>query len=388
MNTFRSTRTRALALVGAAAVAVLALAGCEASPSDEGTGAAPSASSTETLTGLAADVAAAMQAPGNAVPTEKVAGGDALEGKTVYYVPITLQSAQFNVTATALTAALQELGATIQICDGKGTPTDVSACVSQGVTAGAAAIVSDAVPYGLAANAFDAAQAAGIPVVISNQIEADGHPASKTLGYMATGGFSQQEITAKWVTDDSDGAANLLANVTTDGPSPKAFFAAGTDVYDQECPDCVIVTNEVSSANFPLVAPSTQSALLANPDTQYVQTQFAQFLQPTLGGIQGAGVQGKVKVIAGSVQLADLKAVADGSLTAATGQGSAFTGWLLADMALRLVAGEELPEYTIPVRLFTADNIGDIDLTDTAEASGEWYGDTSFPDEFATIWGR
>lgn len=385
MNITRSARTRALVVVGAAALAVIALAGCESTPNDSGS-AAPSSSSS--ATGIAAEVAAAMQAPGNTVPTEKVTDGAALEGKVVYYVPITLQSAQFNVTATALTAALKTLGASIQICDGKGTPTDVSSCVNQGVSGGAAAIISDAVPYGLAANAFDAAQAAGIPVVISNQIEADGHPASKTLGYMATGGFSQQEITAKWVTEDSEGAAHLLANVTTDGPSPKAFFAAGQKVYTDECPGCVIVTNEVSSANFPLVAPSTQSALLANSATDYVQTQFAQFLQPTIGGIQGAGVAGKVKVIAGSVQLADLKAVADGSVTAATGQASAFTGWLLADMALRLSAGETLPDYTIPVRLFTAENIGDIDLTADAEASGAWYGDTSFPAEFATIWGR
>lgn len=386
MHTTPSHRSRALALTGALAVGILALSGCEASSS--GSGGDASASASGSATGLAAEVAAAMEAPGNTVPTEKVADGGALQGKTVYYVPITLQSAQFNVTATALTAALKTLGASIQICDGKGTPTDVGSCITQGVSAGAAAIVSDAVSYTLGENAFDAAQAAGIPVIISNQIPDSDHPASATLGYMATGGSSQQEITAEWVTEDSGGTAHVLANVTADGPSPKAFFAAGQQVYDQQCPECVIVTNEVSSANFSLVSPSTQSALLANSQTGYVQTQFAQFLQPTLGGIQGAGVQGKVKVIAGSVQLADLKAVADGSVTAATGQASAFTGWLLADMALRLVAGEQLPQYTIPVRLFTAQNIGDIELTDAAEASGEWYGDTTYPTEFAAIWGR
>jgi ribose transport system substrate-binding protein len=387
MLTIRTPRARALALVSVAAAAALALTGCESSPET------PTATSTSTsgsgeATGLAAEVAAALEAPGNVVPSAAVADGDALEGKTVYYVPITLQSAQFNVTAAALTDALDVLGASIQICDGKGTPTDVGSCINQGVTAGAAAIITDAVSYKLGENALDAAQSAGVPVIISNQLEDDAHPASATLGYMATGGFSQQEITAKWVTVDSDGAAHLLANVTADGPAPKAFFAAGQAVYDEECPDCVVVTNEVSTANFSLVSPSTQSALLANSDTDYVQTQFAQFLQPTLGGIQGAGVAGSVKVIAGSVQLGDLKAVADGSVTAATGQGSAFTGWLLADLALRLVAGEDVPEYTIPVRLFTADNIGDVDLTEAAEASGEWYGDTGFPAEFAEIWGR
>ncbi|HYP72756.1 MAG TPA: hypothetical protein VEP72_01605, partial [Microbacterium sp.] len=197
----RSTRLRGLALVGAAALAMVALAGCEASPETDTTDTATSAP-TEEATGLAAEVAAAMAAPGNAVPTEAVENGDALEGKIVYYVPITLQSAQFNVTAAALTDALDELGASIQICDGKGTPTDVGSCINQGVTAGAAAIVTDAVSYKLGENALDAAQAAGVPVIISNQLEDDAHPASETLGYMATGGFSQQEITAKWVTVD------------------------------------------------------------------------------------------------------------------------------------------------------------------------------------------
>jgi len=388
MNPRQSTRVRCLAAVGAVTIAALALTGCEAGPEEQPKSSAPSSTSSTELTGIAADVASAMDAPGNTVPTEPVADGDALEGKTVYYVPITLQSAQFSVTATALTDALKALGAKIQVCDGKGTPTDVGSCINQGVSAGAAAIIGDAVSYNLGENAFDAAQEAGIPVIISNQIPNPDHPASPTLGYMATGGFSQSEITAKWIIQDSDGAANVLANVTADGPSPKAFFAAAEDVYADECPDCVIVKNEVSSSNFPLVSPSTQSALLANSSTDYLQTQFAQFLQPTLGGIQGAGVVGKVKVTAGSVQLGDLKALADGSIAAATGQASAFTGWLLADQALRLAAGEELPEYTIPIRLFTPENIGSIELTDAAEASGEWYGETTYPDEFAKIWGR
>ncbi|MFD4960217.1 sugar ABC transporter substrate-binding protein [Microbacterium sp. NPDC058389] len=385
MNTVRFSRARTITAAGVVAIAALALAGCDST--EEGS-ATPSSSASAEAKGLAADVAAAQALPDSyPVPTEAVSDGTALQGATVYYVPITLQSPQFAVTQQAFTEALEALGASVQVCDGQGTPTAVSACIDQGRDAKAAAIVTDAVAYGVAGNSLDAAQAAGIPVVISNQVPNADHPDSATLANIPAGGTAQAVSLAQWVTVDSDGQANLLANIGQDGPAPAAFFAAAQEVYDQECPDCVIVENGVSSANFPQIAPSTQSALLANPDTDYVYSQFAQYLQPTLGGIQGAGMSGKAKVLAGSVQLDDLESVADGSLAAAAGQASAFQGWVDADVVLRLVNGDELPEYTIPTRLFTADNIGDIDLTADAEASGEWYGPVDFTDEFKKVWG-
>lgn len=386
MNTVRSTRSRVLSAAGALAIATFALTACDAT--DAAGDAASNGSDAGEKTGLAAEVAEAQALPDSyPVPTEKASNADGLKGKTVYYVPITLQSPQFAVTQAALAEALDALGASIQVCDGQGTPTAVSACIDQGTDAKAAAIVTDAVAYGLASNSLDNAQAAGIPVLISNQVPSDDHPDSATLANIPAGGTATAVALSKWVVVDSDGKANLLANVGQDGPAPAAFFAAAQKIYDDECPDCTVVTNGVSSANFPQISPSTQSALLANPDTDYVYSQFAQYLQPTIGGIQGAGVAGKVKVLAGSVQLDDLKAVSKGTLAAAAGQASAFQGWVDADAVLRLVNGDELPEYTIPARLFTSENIGDIDLTDAAEASGEWYGPTSFTDEFKKVWG-
>jgi len=386
VNTVRFSRTRAITAAGVVALAAIALAGCDSTA--EAGSATPSGSAAAAATGLAAEVAAAQALPDSyPVPADAVTDGTALQGATVYYVPITLQSPQFAVTQKAFTEALEALGASVQVCDGQGTPTAVSACIDQGRDAKAAAIVTDAVAYGVAGNSLDAAQAAGIPVVISNQVPNADHPDSATLANIPAGGTAQAVSLAQWVTVDSDGTADLLANIGQDGPAPAVFFAAAQEVYDQECPDCVIVENGVSSANFPQIAPSTQSALLANPDTDYVYSQFAQYLQPTLGGIQGAGMAGKVKVLAGSVQLDDLEAVADGSLTAAAGQASAFQGWVDADAVLRLVNGDDLPEYTIPTRLFTSENIGDIDLSADAEASGEWYGPVDFTDEFKKVWG-
>ena len=42
---------------------------------------------------------------------------------------------------------------------------------------------------------------------------------------------------------------------------------------------------------------------------------------------------------------------------------------------------------TFPSRLFTTQNIGSIEVTTADQASGAWFGDTSYQDAFKTLWG-
>lgn len=385
VNTHRSLRpARALAAAGVLALAATGLAAC-----GEDT-AAPAASSSGAVSNpaLAAEVEA-LTKPLDAYPVPTTAvDASAHKGKTLYYIPITMQSPQFAVTQKTLTAAAQAVGLSVQVCDGKGTPTDVSSCVQQATKANAGTIITDAVPYGLAANAFDAAQEANIPVIISNQVPDEKHPASKTLDYIAAGGTGMQEALAKWVSLDSGGKANVLINQSTDGPSPAVFVAAGKKVYDADCAGCTVTVNEVSSANFSLIPSSTSSALLKDPNVNYVMSQFEQYLQATQSGVQQANKISAVKGLTGSTQLSGLKQLAAGNfLYAAAAQASAYQGWVDVDAALRLMSGTEVPEYTIPVRLFTRDSVKDVNLSSEAEASGEWFGPATFTDEFQKLWG-
>ncbi|MGC3992823.1 MAG: hypothetical protein QM779_01615 [Propionicimonas sp.] len=377
-------RLRSLAALGLAGLVAASLAACS---SGAATQPSATASAGQTADALSAEVAA-LTKPLDAypVPTD-TADASVLKGKTVYYVPITMQSPQFKITQKTVTDALTAVGATVQACDGKATPTDVSACITQATNTGAAAIITDAVPYVIAANAIDAARAAGIPVLITNQVASDKYPADGTLAYIPAGGGPMQAALAKWVTLDSARKANILINQGTDGPAPAMFVAEGKKVYASECPDCTVTINEVSSANFSLIPSSTSAALLKDPNIAYVESQFEQYLQPTQAGAEQAG-RTDLKGLTGSVQLGGLQALASGNfLYAAAGQASAFQGWLDVDAAIRLVAKSELPEYTIPVRLFTRESISGVTLTDAAELSGEWYGPTTFTDEFKKIWG-
>jgi len=321
------------------------------------------------------------------VPTDPVSDPTALQGKTVYYIPITAQAPKFAIVQAGLKDALTTLGAKLQACDGGGTPTTISACIDQAVAAHAAAIISDAIYYDLAANSFDKAQAAGIPVLNTNQGPADGHPESKTLSYAIEAGDGGATALAAWIALDSGGKGTVLANVSVDGPAPQRYFDGGQKLLDEKCPDCTVIINKITASNFAQIPASTSSALLKNPDTGYVWSQFEQYLQVTQAGVQQAGGASDVKGLTGATTLGGLKQLAAKNfLYAVVADASTFNGWLDADAALRMVAGDELPDYTIPERLFTRNNIDDIALTDAAQTSGEWFGPTDFPDQFEKLW--
>lgn len=378
-----SPLSKRIAALGAAAVL---LAAC----SNNSGGDSPSSASSS---GPLASKVAELEKAGTTypVPTDPITGVDGVKGKTVYYIPITQQSPQFAVTQAALKAAFGKLGVTLQVCNGNATPTGISACLDQATKAKAGAIVTDAIPYVIAANAFAAAEAAGIPVLNTNQTADTAHPAGAKLGYIYAPGADQMVAVADWIINDSQGKADVVINQSTDGPSPVAFVAAAKDEFAQQCPACKVTINEISSANFALIPSSTSSALLKNPNAKYVVSEFDQYLQPTLGGVQQAGRIAAVKGVSGAAQLAGLQMLKNKNfLYASVGQASAYQGWADADAVLRMMTGttgDKLPQYTIPVRLFTRDNIGEVPLTSAAEASGEWFGPADYPDSFVKLWG-
>jgi ribose transport system substrate-binding protein len=384
MSNITQRRVRRAVLGVAAAASAAALAACSASPST--TTPTPTGTGNDTLAATVATLSNPLSA--YPVPTAAVTGVSKLSGKTVYYIPITLKSPQFNVTGTALTQAMKAVGASVQICDGGSNPSTINGCIAQATAAHAAAIVADSIPYGLGANSFGAARAAGIPVVITDQIPDSGTPADATLGYIEGAGSAMLKAVADWIAVDSGGTGSVIINKSTDSPSAEAYVAAAQTEFTASCSGCSVAINEISSANFPQIPSSTSAALLQNPNAGYVVSEFDQYLQPTLGGVQQTGRQSSIKGVSAAAQLAGLQMLADQNyLYAEVGQASAFQGWIDADAAIRLVLGVALPEYTIPVRIFTRDNIGSVKLTADAEASGEWYGPTTYPAQFKTLWG-
>jgi ribose transport system substrate-binding protein len=389
----RSPRRLVPAALGIAAI-VLAAAACSSSSSSGSSSGGSSGSGTTTATnsGVTHAKAAVTKAEAEStypVPTTTLSGVSALKGKTVYYVPITQQAPQFATTAAGLKQALSAAGVSLQVCNGNSNPSQVSACISQATGAKAGAIITDSIPYGLAANALSAAQAKGIPVIITDQVADPTHPASKTLAYLYDPGATQLAEVADWIIADSAGKAKVLINESTDSPSTIAYVAAAQKEFKTYCSGCTVVINKISSANFSLIASSTSSALLSNPGIGYVVPEFEQYLQPTTGGIQQSGKKASIKVVTSAAQIDSLQELKAKQLAAAAGQSSGYQGWVDADAALRLMLKQPVavPATTVPTRLFTSNNIDSLSLTDAAQTSGAWYGSTSYQQAFQKQWG-
>ena len=391
--------TIAMTLLCSAAVA---LTGCSSSSSNSdtspssnsvtsGSAGTPGSSTTTSSAADAGQVAADVARLSKPV-TSYTVPSDAIDvkplrGRTIYYIPIIQQAPTFEAISEAMDKALDAAGLKLQICDGKANPSSISGCINQAVGARAAGIVLDSIPYGFAANALAAAQAKGVPVLVADQLLDPAHPASATLGYLP--GHAQQmvETIAKWIIVESRGKAVVVINEVTDNPSSVTYVEKAQSVFHSACPGCTVKINKISSANFQLIAPSTSSAILKTPGVNYVISEYDNFLQPTGGGVQQAGKAASVKIVSTSATLSSIQAMAKGQgPTADVGQSSPFQGWANADAILRLALKEPVPTYDIPYRLFTADNIHSIKATSAAEASGEWFGPTTFPAQFKAIW--
>jgi ribose transport system substrate-binding protein len=56
------------------------------------------------------------------------------------------------------------------------------------------------------------------------------------------------------------------------------------------------------------------------------------------------------------------------------GSDNIFYGWAAADQALRLMTGNKaVANENIPLRAFNQENVGELELTEEASNSGEWY---------------
>src|SRR4029077_9540656 len=98
----------------------------------------------------------------------------------------------------ALKQGLAKAGLALQVCNGQGQPSAVAACVQQAVGAKAAGIITDAIPYGMAGNAFDAAKAKGVPIIIADQIAPAGTTNTDQVTYVP-GVIDQPSQIAWWV---------------------------------------------------------------------------------------------------------------------------------------------------------------------------------------------
>lgn len=380
---------------GIAAAGLLAACSSTTSSAPSSTTSASAAATESPTTAGAAGLALARQTVASLeattstypVPSASVPGVSKLKGKTVYYIPIVQDTPTFVVAAQTMRQALATAGLKLQVCDGGAVPTTIASCVQQATAAGAAGIVLDAIPYGMAENTLNAATAKGIPVLVADQLpEPASTPNTDQVAYLP-GAQQQANQIAWWTIADSGGKANGIIAEEIDNPSSIAQITDSLSIYKKYCPGCTMTVKQISATTTSLEASAASADLLGDPSATYFYTEFEDSLQPTVQGIQESGKTGiSLSVAAGTVD--GLGLLKGGSLVkAVVVVDEAYEGWALTDEILRMATKTAPVNETIPTRLFTKQNIGTIQVTTAAQASGAWFGSDSFEAEFAKLWG-
>ncbi|MGH3251381.1 MAG: sugar ABC transporter substrate-binding protein [Trebonia sp.] len=384
---------------GAAITAVAVLAACSSSSSassssapasSSGGASSPAAATGSTAAGLAKAQQMVTQLEATTakypVPTASVSGVSSLKGKTVYYIPLVQFIPGFVVTAATMKVALAKVGLKIQVCNGQGQPSAVAACVGQATGAGAAGIITDAIPYGMAQNALDAAKAKGVPIIIADQYPPSGTTNSDAVTYVP-GVVDQPSQIAWWTIADSQGKANAILAQESDSPSSIAYVQNSLPIYKQYCPGCTVTVKSITATTNAQLASDTSANLLSNPNATYYYTEFEDSLDPAVQGIQQSNKTNiSLSVAGGSVDgLGRLKS--NSVVKAVVAVDQAYAGWALTDEILRMATKAAPADEPFPSRLFTAQNIGSVQVTTAAQASGVWFGDTSYQGAFAKLWG-
>jgi len=322
------------------------------------------------------------------VPTASVSGVSKFKGRTVYYIPLDAHIPGFVVTAAAMKTALAQAGLNFQECDGQATPSAIASCVSQATGASAAGIILDSIPYGMAENALNGAASKGIPVIIADQYAPAGTANSNQLTYVE-GVVNQPTQIAWWLIADSKGKANIIIGEEADSPSSIAYVQNALPILTQYCPGCSVLVKQITATESTTqIQTAVSSNILADPGVQYYYTEFEDSLQATLSGIQAAGKASSIGLAVAGGSTDSLGLLQNGqTVKAVVTVDQAYAGWALTDEILRMMTKSGPVTETFPSRLFTAQNIGSIQVTAAAQASGDWFGNDSYQSAFATLWG-
>ena len=388
---------------GAAITAAAVLAACSSSSSSSSGGtqasspASAGSSASASAGGDTTELAKAQQMVSQfesvttkyPVPTAPIKGVASLKGKTVYYIPLVAAIPGFVVTAATMKVALADAGLKLQVCDPQGQPSGLASCVQQATAAGAAGIVTDAMPYAMAQNAFDAAKSKGVPIIITDQIPPSASTQNTDQVTYVPGVVNQPTQIAWWMIADSQGKANAIIAQESDSPSSIAYVQDALPILKQSCSGCAYTVKSITATTNNQLASDTSANLLANPGATYYYTEFEDSLDPTVQGIQQANKSSSVKlsVAGGSVDGLGRLASGSGPVKAVVAVDQAFAGWALTDEILRLATKSAPVTETFPSRLFTAQNIGTVKVSAAEQASGAWFGDTSYQAAFKTLWG-
>ncbi len=384
---------RGIASGGVLGVAVAAAACSSSSSASPSSGGASASAGRTTAASSGVAYAASQLTKYSGLDTSFAAPGPALSGlkaklsgKTIWYIPIFLQAPIFTADSKGIAQPLALAGATIRVCDAASNPSTANACLKQAVAAHAAGIVTDAMNYSFAPNGYDAALAAKIPVVATDNDNSKGFPSSPYLTTVSIGTPQDARLAADYIIAKSGGKADVLyaADNSNDGVVEAAATASEFKTY---CPACKVTIVTFGDLTVQNLATAVSSAMVSHPAIDYVDGGYD--APSGIYALQGADQQtGRhFTYVTSTGQPPGLERVAAGTQAADPGLDTDAAMWNTADALFRVITGGKPVTYTPAIRIFTKANVPSSASDAGAYASGAWYTNGSFKSAYTKLWG-
>jgi ribose transport system substrate-binding protein len=347
-------------LTRSAATLVLTLAlGLFAACGDDQPSSAGNAPSTAMVSAARAAVGHYRMLPQFHAPGPRFDARDALRGKLIFEIPITSEVPFIAAVEMGMREAAAEVGAELRVFPNQGDPAQWAQGIRTAIASHADAIVLLAQDPELVRPQVEQAERAGIPVVVL-RTTGEGQPCPSIGTTCVPAPFEQAgRLEADFVIGDSEGEANVLAITSKDARSTGPLLAGLRDEFETKCPDCKLRLVDVPIPDWATkIRGEVQSALVRDPNIDYVIATYDSMSQFAVPAIVAAGKADKIKIAAFNGTPFVLGMIQDGNVVAMdVGENLGWVGWAGMDQAFRVVAGERpaRSEHT-PLRVFDADN--------------------------------
>ncbi|WP_106743545.1 sugar ABC transporter substrate-binding protein [Yoonia maritima] len=318
----------------------------------------PGAVQADTMADAEALIATHSEIPVFTPPGEPFDARACMADKSVFSIPVTMTIPFAVALEDGMARAAAEVGFEYTVWETQGGMDSYIQGVDQAVTQGYDLIdlAGGLNPVWIGPQLMQAKEA-GATITTTHlydetQEQADFVDASAKVPFSTVG-----EIMAAWAFVETDGKPNVLIIGSDDVLPTGPFVESIQSQLSAYCPEC-----EQQYLNVPLaewgtrIQSGVQSALLANPDINYIlpiYDSMSQFVTPALR-IAGADVP--IASFNGTPFVLDM--VRDGIVKMDIGESLGWAGYAAVDAQMRQLCGLEVPEdLGIPLMIFDSSNV-------------------------------
>ncbi|PWD41490.1 hypothetical protein ACN93_19410 [Gordonia paraffinivorans] len=367
----------AVATVAMAAALGLAVSGCSSDSS--GSGGAGSPASEQGLATATANVEKFTQPPtsiGNTTPVGKPIPA----GKKIVFMNCGVEICTANGKAAAEAAA--ELGWTMEQVNVGVTPQEVNAAWARVARQKPDGVIATGHPSELFAESLQQLHDAGVPVV-ECCVTGEKNPAiTAMVGERTNTVYS--DAYASWVTNATNGNANVLWVGSADYPVIAELKAGFDKKMAEYCPGCKIDAIDVAAVDFGNTLPTkVVGHLRSHPEVNYVVLGYDGMAAGLPQALASAGLTEKAPFIGLDALPMNKQFVVDGKQAASIAFPIYESMWMAVDALARHFVGADLApsiDALLPTMIYTKENIKDPAAFEPLVPN--------YREQFAKLWGK